>query len=130
MDEASALCDRVAIVVDGRVTAVGAPDELVRRRSSRRVTFTVAAGTDLSGVERLDAVQDVTTSPRHDGVRVAAATDDPDGVLRRVAVMGDLAARDLTVESQTLEDVFLALAETSTPETRDRRTTRTGRRNR
>ena len=44
MDEAEHLADRVAIMVDGQIVAVGAPAELVRKDRATTIRFRAAAG--------------------------------------------------------------------------------------
>src|SRR3954447_6777674 len=46
LDEAEQLCDRVAIIVAGRVAALGTPRELMSSRRVHRVTFTASAPVD------------------------------------------------------------------------------------
>jgi len=43
LDEAAALADRVAILVDGTIRAEGAPDDLARGRRTR-ITFRLPTG--------------------------------------------------------------------------------------
>jgi len=130
MDEATVLCDRVAIVVDGSVVALGAPDDLVRQRSAqRRVSFTVPAAADLDALRRHPGVVSVEQAPAGAGVRVTIATTDSDALLAHLSSAGS-GARDLTVATETLEDVFLALAETSDYDSRTGSTKRQGRKNR
>ncbi len=38
MEEAQALCDRIAIIADGRIRALDTPDGLIRRASRATVT--------------------------------------------------------------------------------------------
>ena len=81
MEEAELLCDRVAIVDQGRVVATGTPSELIGRGDAgQRVSFTwpeadAAWLSQLDGVERVtrraDAVEVMGTGPL--AVRVAAA---------------------------------------------------------
>jgi ABC-2 type transport system ATP-binding protein len=90
LDEAQSLADRVAIVKDGRILAVGAPRELGVGAAGRvRVTYRDAAG---------DVVEQVT--------------DDPTRLLHELTA--DALARgerleDLEVSRPTLEDVYLEL---------------------
>jgi ABC-2 type transport system ATP-binding protein len=89
LDEAQSLADRVAIVKDGRILAVGAPRELGVGTGRVRVTYRDAAG---------DVVEHVT--------------DDPTRLLHELT--GEAMARgerleDLDVSRPTLEDVYLEL---------------------
>jgi ABC-2 type transport system ATP-binding protein len=89
LDEAQALCDRVAIVKEGRIVAEGPPAEL--GAGSSRTT--------------------VTWRDRH-GALQTRETEDPTALLHQLtsaALARDEPLRDLTVGRPTLEDVYLEL---------------------
>jgi ABC-2 type transport system ATP-binding protein len=90
LDEAQALCDRVAIVKDGRILAVGAPAELGVGAASRyRVSW------------RNDA-----------GEHETRETDDPTALLHQLtsaALARGTGLEDLSVTRPSLEDVYLEL---------------------
>jgi ABC-2 type transport system ATP-binding protein len=93
LEEAQALADRVAIVKDGRVLAIGPPRELGVGASHYRVAY---------------------RDPR--GELVEHETDDPTTLLQELT--GEALARgqrleDLSVGRPTLEDVYLELTATS-----------------
>ena len=89
LEEAQALADRVAIVKDGRVLAVGAPRELGVGAAHYRVAYRDS-----------------------DGELVERETDDPTRLLHELTAealaRGERLA-DLSVERPTLEDVYLEL---------------------
>ncbi|MEY2514691.1 MAG: type transport system ATP-binding protein [bacterium] len=97
LDEAQALCDRVAIVKDGRILAVGAPSELGVGASSRyRVSWRGDAG-ELETRE----------------------TDDPTALLHQLtsaALARGTGLADLSVTRPSLEDVYLELTAEATAE--------------
>ncbi len=97
LDEAQALCDRVAIVKDGRILAVGAPAELGVGASSRyRVSW------------RGDGGQPETRE-----------TDDPTALLHQLtsaALARGTGLADLSVTRPSLEDVYLELTAEPEPE--------------
>ncbi len=103
LEEAEALCDRVAIMDAGRVLALDAPAALVRSLDAplrvvldgRRVR-----AVDLAGLDGADAVHE-------DGASVVVTTTRPDAVLGALAARGVL--EGLEVRGATLEDVFLEL---------------------
>jgi lipooligosaccharide transport system ATP-binding protein len=107
MDEAERLCDRLAILAQGRVAAEGAPAELIRRHLAPEALELELPQTEegplldgLRGVKRLRA-----------GTRlVLYAADAPAlvDVLRARRLEGRLVA----VRPTNLEDVFLALTGT------------------
>jgi ABC-2 type transport system ATP-binding protein len=90
LDEAQALCDRVAIMSAGRLLAVGAPAELGVDAASRyRVSWRDA-----------------------DGVLRTRETEDPTGLLHQLtsaALARGEALRDLSVTRPSLEEVYLEL---------------------
>jgi ABC-2 type transport system ATP-binding protein len=90
LDEAQALCDRVAIITDGRILAVGAPAELGVNAASRyRVSWR-----------------------NEDGAMVTRETDDPTALLHQLtsaALARGVGLVDLSVTRPSLEDVYLEL---------------------
>jgi len=90
LDEAQALCDRVAIIKDGRILAIGAPAELGVGASSRyRVSWRDERG-ELATRE----------------------TDDPTALLHQLtsaALARGVGLEDLSVTRPSLEDVYLEL---------------------
>ncbi len=70
MDEATSVCDRVAIMVGGRLAALDSPDELVRQHASTSdVAFTVA--TTVSDADLASALEvPFTSDPVPGGTRV------------------------------------------------------------
>ena len=125
MDEATELCDVVAIMVDGEIAAQGSPHELVARLAeAHTVAFTMAgdssaAAQTLSALEGVSNVQVGTASP--DGAVVKVQTTVPDAVLTAATHRTEWVARNFTIESGDLENVFLALAGTADPASRTTR---------
>jgi ABC-2 type transport system ATP-binding protein len=109
MDEAERLCDRVAVMLGGRIVASGTPQGLVNRHAPEiRMRFSTPAEGDLAWLDALASVRRV----QRWGARVEVEGVDP--VLAEVSA--GLLARgaypeDLRVEQPTLEDVFLRLTE-------------------
>ncbi|MBE0448714.1 MAG: ABC transporter ATP-binding protein [Actinobacteria bacterium] len=108
MEEAERLCDRVAVVDQGRVVALDTVGNLISSLGAEnRVVFSVDGRPDLAGITavpgvvRAEQIGDrVIISVRGSGIigRVTTALEE-DGV----------GFRDLRVEKPTLEDVFLSL---------------------
>ncbi len=111
MDEAERLCDRVAIVDQGRVIALGSPPELIASLGGEHVIdFSVNAGAPLPAKElaALPRVQSVRMENGHVSLQVAAphvALPALLGLLERLNK--DLAS--LTTRHASLEDVFVNL---------------------
>jgi len=103
MDEAEALCDRVAIMDAGRILQLGAPAALVRalnapvRIAVEQAQLDPQAARSLPGV---DAVEE-------DGTSTIITTRTPSPVLSALAERDSLAG--LQVRGADLEDVFLEL---------------------
>jgi ABC-2 type transport system ATP-binding protein len=90
LDEAQALCDRVAIIKDGRILAVGAPAQLGVGATTRyRVSWRDESGELLT-----------------------RETDDPTALLHQLtsaALARGVGLEDLSVSRPSLEDVYLEL---------------------
>jgi ABC-2 type transport system ATP-binding protein len=103
MDEAQALADRVAIIVDGRIVTEGTPEVLTGRDSATTIAFTVPA-VDLPERLRREAA-------RHND-RLTIRTTEPTRLLHELtswAMERSVELKGLTVSRATLEDVFLEL---------------------
>ena len=111
MEEADALCDRVAIVDHGRILVLDTPDALKRDLGDGAVIDIGLAGPAGSAV--LDAVRAVDgvvlAEETTEGLRVGTSTAD--GTVGRLvaAVSPHATLRDLRVQETTLESVFIAL---------------------
>lgn len=109
MEEAERLCDRVAVMDQGRIVAVDSPANLIRSHGCQnRITFTADEGCEtklrgLAGVGRVD----------REGERVIVHAGGGEAIGEVVAALSanGFAFRDLRTEQSTLEDVFLALTE-------------------
>jgi ABC-2 type transport system ATP-binding protein len=103
LDEAELLCDRVAIMDEGKVLQLGAPATLVRgldaptRISLERGVLPIAEARELFAA----------TDVEEDEASLTIATREPSSVLMALAERQALAG--LTVRKATLEDVFLNL---------------------
>jgi ABC-2 type transport system ATP-binding protein len=89
LDEAQALCDRVAIIKDGRILAEGVPGELGAASTRYRVAWR-----DADGELRARELED-PTALLHQLTSAALARGEP--------------LRDLSVTRPSLEDVYLEL---------------------
>ncbi|WP_225754562.1 ABC transporter ATP-binding protein [Actinotalea sp. Marseille-Q4924] len=106
LDEAEHLADRVAVVVRGRLVALGSPAELGARRQDAVVSFRLPEAADLTSLPALDGV----LVP--DGLDWQLTTMRPTSALH--ALTGWAAERGLeipalAVRRPTLEDVYLGL---------------------
>ncbi len=120
MEEADALCDRVAVIDHGRILVVDAPSALKRDHGDGVVLDVgLAAPADATVRQALAAVPGVTlvedaprgmdARPDPNGLRIAASSAEGT-VGAVVAALAPLATlRDLRVSETTLESVFIAL---------------------
>jgi ABC-2 type transport system ATP-binding protein len=109
MEEAEALCDRVAILDHGRIIALGPPPELIAhhfQETPLEVELSAPAGevdfSALPGVTR--AVPD-----QERVVLYSTAPTDTIRAVSRLAEEGKLPLRDLVLRRPSLEDVYLLL---------------------
>jgi ABC-2 type transport system ATP-binding protein len=103
LDEAEALCDRVAIMDHGRILALDAPAKLVRGLDAPTHISLPRGALPISSARGLPGVEDVS----EDEASLTITTHIP------TPVLAELADRDalegLSVRRATLEDVFLQL---------------------
>jgi ABC-2 type transport system ATP-binding protein len=103
LDEAEALCDRVAIMDHGRVLAMDTPATLVRGLDAPTQVSLLHGVLPLDQARALPGADGVTD----DGVTLTISTRTPTPVLAALADRGALDG--LSVRRATLEDVFLQL---------------------
>ena len=108
MDEAEALCDRVAVMRAGRIVDTGTPAELIARHArSTSVTFTPPAWFDPANVEALPGVDHVA---RHgDRIRVIGSNLMIAPVCAALLDGRSIGPPDLRVHHPDLEDALIAL---------------------
>jgi ABC-2 type transport system ATP-binding protein len=103
LDEAEALCDRVAIMDLGKILEIGAPAALVRGLDAATRISVETGAISLDDARALFLEDEVT----EDDVSLTVATRNPARVLSELAERNAL--RGLAVKGATLEDVFLNL---------------------
>jgi len=112
MEEADALCDRLAIIDHGKLLTLGTPDDL--KRATGADTFvTVSATGDLDAMAAYLAehIDGVSRADRVDGT-VRLMVRGTQGVLPAVvtaAERGGFTVTDLSITEPTLETVFIEL---------------------
>jgi ABC-2 type transport system ATP-binding protein len=111
MDEAQALADRVAVMVDGRIVALGTPGEIGGRDTApTEIAFTLPAHVAVSELPALDRAEVAETAPgqvrvvSREGVRTAH-------VLTGWALDRGHELRGFAVSQPSLEDVYLRLTQ-------------------
>jgi ABC-2 type transport system ATP-binding protein len=108
IDEANALCDRVAIIDHGRIIAVGAPKDLIAAsQAAPTVSFTTSRPLPAASLASL-----APTGVTQDGAAVRFTTTDVRRTLGDLLAIVDREGVDLTdlhVQKTTLEGVFIEL---------------------
>jgi ABC-2 type transport system ATP-binding protein len=109
MEEAAALCDRIAIIDQGRIIARGTPAELVDGLGRVQfVEFETRDPVDVARLQRIEGLQSVTQ--RDQKFRLCVGRDL--GLLARVLLeLGEqrVVPLGLSTHQATLDDVFLEL---------------------
>lgn len=109
--EAERLCDQVAVIRQGKLLAVGAPDELKRRRQHNRVIINGQGFTPqvLQSVEAMEQVAGV----RLEGEKLVVNLKEEisNAALVQSLVAAGVAIEEVSRDKANLEEVFLALVE-------------------
>jgi ABC-2 type transport system ATP-binding protein len=106
MDEAEHLADRVAVVVRGRLVALGTPAELGAGQQDAVVSFRLPAGVAVGDLPPLGG------APVAEGLEWQVRTARPTEALHTLtgwALERGIDVPDLAVRRPSLEDVYLAL---------------------
>ncbi|MEM0146842.1 MAG: ATP-binding cassette domain-containing protein [Candidatus Micrarchaeaceae archaeon] len=121
LEEADAICNRIAIIDHGKVMALGTPTEL-KHSIGKGSTLEIA-----SDRQDLEAVADVVKkvlgqTPSVLGDRVVASIGGSDAVKKMEQVMNELSSKKIEISGinmhePTLDDVFLKLTGTSLRDT-------------
>ena len=107
MEEAERLCDRVALIDRGRVVALDTPASLaVRARGGKSVRFVPSAPFDEALLTGLPEVSGLEREGQH--VVVTGTGELVNVVILTLAAAG-VAARDVQLDSSSLEDAFVKL---------------------
>ena len=116
MDEAQALADRVAIIVDGKIVAEGPPGALVGDEATRTfIRFNVPPGSPEFAPSGPNSTTSVFESQ---GESVVMRSSDPVPLLHELtgwSMKTGTPLADLTVMRPTLEDVYLELTKDASP---------------
>jgi ABC-2 type transport system ATP-binding protein len=109
MEEAERLCDRIAIIDNGRIIALGTKDELVRATLGTRQMLAIEAESDVPEAlrRRLEARGAAVVENRA-RISIAEPAREIAEVLEEFRRDG-VAVRDLTLKTATLEAVVLQL---------------------
>lgn len=107
MEEAEALCDRVAIIDRGRLVVLDTPGALINRLAGLS-SITTSANMPLEVIRSLPAI----SSAQRDGAQMRLQTSDVATTLRSfldLAEEYEVSVHDLHIKQPNLEEVFLNL---------------------
>lgn len=108
LDEVGRVCDRVAIIRDGRLAAVEGVSDL-RRRSYRHVSVEFDTAIDRAEFARIPGVSELETDGRRLSFRVRGRLDPVVKAAARHIVV------DVEITEPTLEEIFLTFYGRGTP---------------
>jgi len=113
IEEANIMCDRVAIIVSGKIVAIDSPERLKR---IIQVTQSVVVAFDSNPISLYDALVRIprVSHVSREGDKCRLYTDDPSAVLSSVfeyARTNNLKLLTMNTLGPCLEDVFLRLVE-------------------
>ena len=109
MEEATELCDRVAIMDHGHILEMGAVSDLIGRRFKERAVFFDSS--PKLPMHELAGLGGVTRAAQEDGQTVLYSMDVPGTIAALLAAADGLSVepQNLGIRQATLEDVFLDL---------------------
>ena len=107
LEEAEALCDRIAIIHQGEMVANESKTDMLARLDKRLLRITPAQQLSASP-KGLEALQSSLSSEGHLCIEYRSGTDSIPNLLERVKKAG-IEIQDLRTEEPDLEDVFMAL---------------------
>jgi ABC-2 type transport system ATP-binding protein len=114
MEEASKLCDVVAIMDSGKIIIEGDPENLVSEQGKHRLFFghdTKPGEEILSDMKNMPGVSDITSSDTGLSVSVSNTADNME-IIKRItslALRGNVNLAIIKIEEPNLENLFLDL---------------------
>ncbi len=113
IEEAETLCDRVAIIDQGKIVAIGSPAELIARSSALAViSVKTSRNLDRTMLEKLPRAQQIETTGQSTTIKSSNATATMIELLRMLEQSGTEPI-DLQLRRPSLEDVFIELTGSS-----------------
>ncbi len=111
LEEADYLCDRVAVIDEGKILALDSVENLKRLYGGKKTVDLTVAGDDPAGFYRaLSSTLDSGASVTVEGSSAVILTDDPKAALASIVELArsrSVQLEWLNVRKNTLEDVFL-----------------------
>jgi len=114
LEEAEYLCDRIAVINQGRIVQVDTPENLKRRfGSAKGVEFKLMGGASQEFLQRLSSFEEISKLVRDDAnTTYRATTRKPEAVIPeiyRLAERYGLTVSSIYIAETTLEDAFINL---------------------
>jgi len=113
LEEAEYLCDRIAVINNGRILQIDTPQNLKRRfGSTKAVEFRLLQGNSTELAERLKIHDEVTRLAQDESGTYRATTPRPEVVIPeiyRLAEKLSLNVSSIYIAETTLEDAFISL---------------------
>ena len=115
LEEAEYLCDRIAVINQGKIVAVDTPQNLKRRFGSKKVVeFKILEGSSVELAQRLEAVGEISKLTQDATGTYQATTSKPEVIIPEIyRAAGELGLRvtSIYIAETTLEDAFISLVE-------------------
>ncbi len=108
LEEAEALCQRIAMLKNGKVVALNRTDELLKAASSNVLRFKLDAALPPALAAKARVTGRIVQLPAHDAIEIERHLAD----LRQAG----LHAEDVEIRKADLEDVFLDVMQASSPQ--------------
>jgi ABC-2 type transport system ATP-binding protein len=113
MFEADTLCDRIAVIAKGRIVGAGTPAELKSRVADGTVTEIEVFGVDEPAVERLRALEGVTSvaveEQEQKQLLVVQTSGERELTHALIGQLGGVTVGRVSSREPTLEDAYVAL---------------------
>ena len=110
LEEADYVCDRVAVVDEGRFLALDTVENLKRLYGGKKTVEVTLAGGDAPSFFEALRTKLVGSEVKADGSSAVILTDDPKGALQRIMELSQSTGVQmdwLNIRKNTLEDVFI-----------------------
>ncbi|HYC27134.1 MAG TPA: ATP-binding cassette domain-containing protein [Nitrososphaerales archaeon] len=113
LEEAEYLCDRIAVINQGKIIAIDTPQNLKRRFGTRKaVEFRLLEGTSEPLVQALKASGEVSDVSQDESGGYKVTTSKPESVIPEIYRAADrlgLSVSSIYIAETTLEDAFISL---------------------
>jgi ABC-2 type transport system ATP-binding protein len=112
LEEAQALCERLAIIDRGKLIAVDTPEHLKRTYGGSIIEVETAQSTrEMAALRALEGVKEVTQEGTHITVRTQGINSVAPHVINILSQEGEI--RDISVHEPSLDEIFLRLTGTA-----------------